>query len=887
MSRGYNALILLLLFVSMGLQSVAQQTPALTAAEQEEYMKQAVEMVKYLEGTLNFLGDPLATVQEKEIIINESYSKIFKDDKVQIEDDLDEHRETPINKDVQAYLKDVDFFFHHVRFSFDVQKTDQLVNELGQVYFRVALMRNLNGRTLSNDTISSSKIRFVEINLDPFQKELKIASYYTTKLNEREELRQWWSGMAPEWKTYFGENIMVFDTLPLNKVEALTTDAIITKRWKSVSRNDTFFVMGPDTLKMNMKHLLFGRRPDTLLYINDTRMLMLPDTVVTDLSPVYSALKEVTRITDINISYKQQFTDLEPLIELTALKSIDFSNTPINDLSPLRNLNQLDAIYCSGTQVTSLDPLVYSVKIKEIYCFDTRVADLQPLANYSQLEKLYCFNTGVSSLEAIRGKTTMVALRTNNTHISDISPLQGMSAMRLLDISRTAVSNIDAIASLVSLQILNMDNTNISSIESLSGLKDLSVVQFSNTAVADLDPLSDIASLKKVFCDKTRVNSANAILFMRAKPGTLVVYESEELSVWWNSLPIYWRAILSEHAKTSSNPGAEELHQIIGLEKLDLKGNAYLQSIQPLSRLTNLGYLSLASTEIDDIGPLINLSALREIDLSNTRISNLSPLQNTLGLEVINIEQTRVERLDALNSMARLKVVYADGSRVTPQEVMLLKEKQHQTLIIYQSDALKTWWNGLSEPWQSLLLSNVKLTANPDKMHLQEIADLQEIRIIDDMNFTDLEPLRMLPHLQRLVFKGTMINDLKPIAGLSQLETLEFPSNPIANIQALSGLSKMQTLNMENTAVSDLSAIAGLVNLKVINLSGTQVNSLKPLAGLTNLVDLSVYNTRLKSLSPADQLPALKNIKCYNTRIKAKEIDALKANRPEMNILYY
>lgn len=887
MSRGSNALILLLLFVAMGLQSVAQQTPALTAAEQEEYKKQAVEMVKYLEGTLNFLGDPLATVQEKEIIINESYSKIFKDDKVQIEDDLDERRETPINKDVQAYLKDVDFFFQHVSFSFDVQKTDQLVNELGQVYFRVALMRNLNGRTLANGTVSSSKIRFVEINLDPFQKELKIASYYTTKLNEREELRQWWSGMAPEWKTYFGANIMVYDTLPLNKVEALTTDAIITKRWKSVSRKDTFFVMGPDTLKMNMIHLLFGRRPDTLLYINDTRMLMLTDTVVTDLSPVYAALKDVTRITDINISYKQQFTDLEPLLELTALKTIDFSNTPISDLSPLRNLNQLDAIYCSGTQVTSLDPLVYSVKIKEIYCFDTRVSDLQPLANYTQLEKLYCFNTGVSSLEAIRGKTTMVALRANNTQITDIGPLQGMSAMRLLDISRTAVSNIDAIASLVSLQILNMDNTNISSIESLSGLKDLSVVQFSNTAVAELDPLSGIASLKKVFCDKTRVSSANAILFMRAKPGTLVVYESEELSAWWNSLPIYWRAILSEHVKTSSNPGAEELHQIIGLEKLDLSGNAYLQSIQPLSKLTNLSFLSLANTEIDDIGPLINLSAIREIDLSNTRISNLSPLQNTLGLEVINIEQTRVERLDALNSMARLKYVYADGSRVTPQEVMLLKEKQHQALIIYQSESLKTWWNGLSEPWQSLLLSNVKLAANPDKLHLQEIADLKEIWIIDDMNFTDLEPLRMLPHLQRLVFKGTMINDLSPIAGLSQLETLEFPSNPIANIQALGRLSNLQTLNMENTAVSDLSAIAGLTKLKVINLSGTQVNSLKPLAGLTNLVDLSVYNTRLKSLSPADQLPALKNIKCYNTRIKAKEVDALKGKRPEMNILYY
>ncbi len=47
---------------------------------------------------------------DKDVLVTQSYTKIFRDPKVQVEDDLDEGRKTITNKDVQAYLKDVDFF---------------------------------------------------------------------------------------------------------------------------------------------------------------------------------------------------------------------------------------------------------------------------------------------------------------------------------------------------------------------------------------------------------------------------------------------------------------------------------------------------------------------------------------------------------------------------------------------------------------------------------------------------------------------------------------------------------------------------------------------------------------------------------------------------------
>ena len=51
----------------------------------------------------------------REIAVN--YTKFFRDEDVQVEDDLIDERETVTNKNVQAYLKDVDFFFKNVSIS--------------------------------------------------------------------------------------------------------------------------------------------------------------------------------------------------------------------------------------------------------------------------------------------------------------------------------------------------------------------------------------------------------------------------------------------------------------------------------------------------------------------------------------------------------------------------------------------------------------------------------------------------------------------------------------------------------------------------------------------------------------------------------------------------
>ena len=97
-------------------QKSKPQKPAKKASDQkmaggsgnEEKVK---DVVAFFELLLNTLGSNSTSARDKEIVITESYAKIFRDDKVQVEDDLDENRSVITNKDIVAYLKDVDFFF--------------------------------------------------------------------------------------------------------------------------------------------------------------------------------------------------------------------------------------------------------------------------------------------------------------------------------------------------------------------------------------------------------------------------------------------------------------------------------------------------------------------------------------------------------------------------------------------------------------------------------------------------------------------------------------------------------------------------------------------------------------------------------------------------------
>ena len=851
----------------------------------KEYESQVHQMVKYLQETLNFIGDPDNYAQEKDIIFKESYNKIFRDEYVQVEDDLDENRGTTINKDVQAYLKDVDFFFNDVEFNFDIQNVKPQINESGETFFKVEMVRTIVGNTITGDSINNSRNRFLEINLDSYKKELKIVSFYTTKPNAKEELYSWWNSMTPAWKKYLAKDILVYNDVEMSRINKILKDGYTVLVKKDFLLQDSFMIVDNDTMSMNRIDELYGHKPDTVIYIDDMVSRWVEDTVKASLSPIYDALQQITKTTELNVSGDENITNLEPLSELSELRSLDCSGTKVSDINPIRNLNKIKELNISETDVADISNLKYANIVQNFKADNTKINDISVVSFFKDLNSLSLANTNIDNITPVSKCVNLTTLNISGTQVTDLSPLTNLLKLYDLDIANTLVTNISPLQGLVNLHFLNIEGTKITDMSPLKSLDRLNEINFSNTQVSDLMPLNNMSRLSKVYCDNSLVDKKMADKFMNSNPNVLVIYETKALELWWNALPSFWKDLLTDQAMTSKKPTKEELHSIINIK--NLKINHFIQDAEPISRLTNIEFLDMSDSKIDDLSPLYGLHNLKSLNVKNTAVSDLSALSNLKNLKDLNIENTDVKSLKALHELSNLSKVYADGSKINRDEVVGLKKRQRQVIIVYQTDELRLWWGNLDLAWREIFNNHLLCNSNPTAEQLQAIVDIEEIMVDPSNVVYSLEPLRQMAFLTKLIINNNQIQDLTPLNDKEFLEILSVSGNPVDNIAPLANSYSLKNLNIENTPVSDLTPIALLKNIKVLNIGGTSVRNLKPIAEYKVLEDLSIVNTFVKSVAPLENLSSLKHLKAYKTKIKGKHIEFLKHKFPDLNVIYY
>ncbi len=878
-------------------QVIAQEkkSSATDAAQIDNYKEQTKRLIGFLDFSLNTLGDPETSTKDKEVIINSSYLKAFRDDKVQIEDDLDPNRKMVTYKDVQAYLKDVDFFFKHVTFKYDVKEIQPLVNDKGKTYFKVTANRNIDGLTVEGDTIINNQIRYIEIDLDEDEQVLKIASIYTTKPNETQEMIAWWNNMPTAWKVALAGGYKLNDSTAFASVSFLS--------------DTTLGILHPIAMRINM---------DTMVVVGlDTLSLSHPDTTFTmgiDTVPVagtvaFQILSEIRNFKDLNISGNINIRNLAPVEELTNLTSLDFSNTMISDLFPVRNLTKLVDLNCSGSSVSDLSPIMYNTNIKNIYIDNTPIKSLNAVSNFEALEMLHFSHTLIDSLQALKYLSNIRELRFEYTPVADLTPLGNLTKLEMLNLSGTQVSNLQPIQFLTSLKRIEFDSTSISDLTPLSRLSNLEIINCDNTGVADLSPLAGLANLQKVYCDKTHITRSIATMFMNAHHSVLVIYESGELNTWWDGLNDNWKGIFRTYTELSEPPTTEQLHKLSLITKVDISGKHEIESLDPLSKIANLVELNCTGTSVSDLGPLHEMIDMQMLDCHDTRVKSLealsglthlqelyvnnTPLQSIKGLsglsslQILNIEDTEVDSLDPVIKITSLKRLYCDRSRVGQADISNFLESNPDCLVIYQTSLLKGWWKGLPYGWQTIFRKYVKLDADPTREQLQEIANIKALNFDGDKTITTLEPVNMLPRLGVLSFADTQIGDLSPLSKMVDLRELNISNNPVTNLKPIFGLPYLTHLNISNIPIKSLDKINQLKSLEYLNCSGTDVKKLDPLETLYHLKRLECYNTRVKSLDAIADLPALRQVKCYNTSLSSKKVQEFKDSHPQVEVVFY
>ena len=845
-------------FICAFLFGVVTLSPAqkLSKDEVAHYETEIRTLVTYLEETLNFIGDTATTAQEKSIVFNESWNKIFVDDKVQVEDDLDVNRTTPLNKDVQAYLKDIDFFFKQAVFQFDVQSIANSTRDDGSVFFKVTLMRHLTATTINYESVDDIRNRFIEINLDRQNNSIKIASIYTSKINETEVLREWWNGLSMNWKQRLGGEVKLYDSVPLSCVGMIT--------------QVDFVASYP-------------------VYDSVTGETVLRDRIFkNDMAELDAKLKQVTQTQRVDLSGITEIITVEPLCELSDLTWLDISGTSVADITPLRNANKLKTLKANNAPVDDLSSLKYCLTLEELEVANTIVDDLSVLVNLPNLKKINLSGTLVNRTSALKNCPNLVGLNLGGTRISNIGVVEDLPLLRSLDISNTAVRDLTPVSSLHDLQSLNISGSAVSNLEALAEMQSLNELYCSNTSVSDLTPLRNNRRLSKIYCDHTQIGVAEASTFAQSNPYTLVIYDTEALRNWWDSLPLYWKAVFSKQIELDSNPTTEQLHQIINMQELDLSGNTFLQTLMPVSRLTNLRSLNIANTEITMLQPLQSLANLESLDIQHTYINSIAPLSEMTNLRWLNISNTPVDNLTPLANDNGIEVIIADSTSIRRTQVIALKENQRQVCVVYQTEALTDWWNGLDPIWQAIFRNAVGTQDElPSAVDLQRIIDLQELEVGADFPIVNIDPLGGCMWLERLTVNNQSIRDITPLTNKEYLVELNLQNNPVSSLKPVESSTMLELLNIENTQIGDLAPLSKMNNLVTINASGTPVKSLKPLAGLQRLENLFVNNTDVRSLSPVEDMPSLKQLKIYNTRVRKRDVEKLQQKRLDLNIIYY
>lgn len=805
------------LLFCLSFSGISQTIKGYTKAEIDDYSSKVEDQVRFLEYLLNTIGSAETQARDKDVVIRESYLKIFRDGEVQVEDDLLLDRKVVTNKNVTAYLKDIEFFYKDVNFKFKIREVKAHQKDNGDVYFTASLDRTITATGINNEKISNTKPRFVEVNLDTKTQELKIASVYTTKVSRDEELTEWWGVLDPHWQDYFRNRFA------LGQFDSVNVD---------------------------------------LLY-------------------------KFVEVDSLDLSGTNTLLDLSPMEAMRNLKYVNLSNTQITELGPISNVTFLEYLDVSNTPTSDIQFIKYSDRLKHLDISNTRIRDISELVNLKSIRSLRVEETPIMSFAVLNQFDSLKSLYISKSGFNNTENIKNLSKLENLDLSNNYLVNFSQLSDLSSLKNLNLSGTNIQDLAPLAALENLEVLDITGTEVSDISALNGKTDLSKVLADETKLSVLASDNFIRTNPKVLLIHHVKDLESWWTGLSDAWKSSLKKANPriTTDYPSVEILTSTIGLEELDLSGSG-INTLNPITRFVKLTKVDFSDNPVSEIISLSEVKTLVEITGKNSLVKDISPLKSNEELVKINLDGSPVSSILTVTSLPNLTYLNVNSSEIFTDEVPEVLIQKPGLTIVYRTEELNTWWEGLNEGWQEIFKKQFSLPEAPSTEQLHSLTGKSSLTF-ERVSVDDIHALTAFVNLRSLVIFDAPLGYIAPISELKLLEKLRISQVPVVDFSPLKGLSLLKELDISNSGIEDLDPLAGLMNLKVLNISGTNLKTLKGLEGLIHLEEMDVASTNLRSLRPIEGLTNLRKLSCFNTRLSTRAVDNFKSAIPNCEVRYY
>lgn len=777
----------------------AQTIKGYTKEQVQEYSAKVEDQVRFLEYLLNTVGSAETSPRDKDIIIRESYLKIFRDAKVQVEDDLLLDRKVVTNKDVTAYMKDIEFFYKNVEFKFKIREIKPAQKQDGELYFLASLDRTISATSLTGEKITNTKPRFVEVNLQEKSQELKIVSVYTTKVSRDEELVAWWASLDFPWKAYFK-----------NRFGMTPTD--------SVPLDQLYRFVSIDTLNISDNAEITGLQP--LSELRDLKVIDISNTVIADLAPI----SNVTFLESLNLT-NTPTSDIQFIKYSDRLKHLDVSNTQIDDISQLLNLKSLVSLNAENTPIMSFGVLN---EFKNLIQLDLNGSGFNNVENIKDLKKLESLNLGgnyMINFSALGGLAALKNLNLSESNLQDVSPLKTLANLEVLDITKTQVSDITSLEALPNLKKISADETKLTPLAADNFVRKKPSVLLIHH-VKDLE--SWWAGLSPEW--KSALKKNNPVI-KDDSPGIETLTQTVTLT------------------ELNLNGGEIDnlvpLTRFVNLAKLDVSNNP-ISDLLPLSELKTLVTLVGKNTGAEDLSALKDNTHLKSIDLENSPVKSIKDVVSLPELVYLNVNGAsfaQEEVPEVLIQKPEITLVYrideldAWWENLDPAWRDVFREK-------YSLDDSPTT-EELHQLTGKSELSFERVNVS-DLKALTVFSNLRSLSIFD-APISSVSPISSMGLLTTLKLSQVPVTDFLPLSGLSQLVNLDLSNTGIEVLVPIGNLVRLEKLNLSGTNLKTLKGLETLVVLEELDVASTNLRSLKPLDGISTLKKLSCFNTNLTS----------------------------------------
>jgi internalin A len=352
------------------------------------------------------------------------------------------------------------------------------------------------------------------------------------------------------------------------------------------------------------------------------------------------------------------------------------------------------------------------------------IKDLSGLEHVVNLESLDIQFHAITDISPIAGLTQLRGLSLGGNQIADISPLAGLTNLSSLSLFNCQATDYSPLKNLVLLNTLFMEYSTFADASVLAGLKDLETLQLQDTKITDVSPLASLTKLRKLTLASTAVTDFSPLKDiypnLAEKDFEMVTGEVAAGVVTLND-PVLEKGIRAALNKPTGDITFAEATTLKEL-RLDIPWQSpeemMIKDLTGLERFVNLEILEMQFHAIKDITPLAGLVRIKGLALGGNQIADITPLAGMTKLDFLCIFNCQATDYSTLKNFTSLRVLYISWSTIADLSV------------------------------------------------LSGLTGLEDIKLDNCSQVSNVTPLAGLPKLKKLALTATAVTDFSPLKAI-------------------------------------------------------------------------------------------------------------------------